>query len=146
MQEADLTIDPTCIRQGLHTEDVGMQMAFELLDQPNPPDAIFAANNLLAAGVLAAMHSRHMRVPDQVAIAAFGEVPWMRLVNPPMTVVRLPIYDMGATAANLLIERINRRGTHASEQPAAQEVVLRGELLIRNSSLRSAATNGAAQP
>ena len=146
MEEAGRAINPAYIRQGLHTEEVGMRMAFELLDEPSPPDAIFAANNLLAAGVLAAMQSRNIRVPDELAIAAFGEVPWMRLVNPPMTVVRLPIYDMGAAAANLLIDRIHRRGTNAGEQPPPQEVVLRGQLLIRESSLRSVPTNGVAQP
>ncbi len=146
MQEAGRAIDPAYIRQGLHTEEVGMRLTFALLDGPNPPDAIFAANNLLAAGALVALQLRHINVPNDLAIAAFGEVPWMRLVDPPMTVVRLPIYDMGAAAANLLIQRINLRGMSKIERPAPQEVVLRGQLLIRKSSLRSASTHGAPQP
>lgn len=137
LEEAGRAVDPRLIRQGLHTEENGMRLALDLLDQPEPPDAIFAANNLLAAGVLAAVHARRIRVPEELAVAAFGEVPWMRLVNPPLTVVRQPIYELGAAAANLLFDRIANRTAPASEKAPPREIMLSGQLLIRESSLRS---------
>lgn len=106
-----------------------MRLALELFDQPDPPRALLAANNLLGAGVLAAAHARGLTLPDDLALAVIGETPCMRLINPALTVARLPIYEMGITAASLLLERM------ADRTAPPREIVLQSQLIIGESSL-----------
>jgi LacI family transcriptional regulator len=94
------------ISQGTPTEGVGEQAAATLLDSQLQITAIFAGNNALAAGVLRAIRRRKLRIPEDVALVAFDEVPWMSLVEPRLTVIHQPIYEIGRTAAHLLLERL----------------------------------------
>ena len=115
------------ICQGTPTEDVGEQSAAELLDRQHRPTAIFAGNNALAAGALRAIRRRKLRIPDDVALVAFDEVPWMSLVEPQLTVIHQPIYEIGRTAAHLLLERI------AGSTAPPKEYILPATLRVRQS-------------
>ncbi|MEU6736792.1 LacI family DNA-binding transcriptional regulator [Streptomyces physcomitrii] len=98
----------------------------ELLALPEPPDAVFAANNLMAVGALQALAEAGLAAPG-FGVLSFGEIPWAPLVRPSLSTVRLPSYDLGFTAATLLQERIS-----GGERPL-QTVVLRTELHARES-------------
>lgn len=80
--------------------------AADLLDQDERPDALLVANSAMAVGVLAAMRSHGLRAGRDVGIVAFDDVPWAGLVDPPMTVVAQPAYEIGTVAARLLLARI----------------------------------------
>lgn len=102
-----------------------------LLDLETPPDAFFVANAQMAIGVLDELRSRHVTVGQDVGVITFDDAPWAPFISPPMSVVAQPAYDVGAQAAQLLMDRI--RGT----APAApRRLTLSTTLIVRESSRR----------
>jgi LacI family transcriptional regulator, fructose operon transcriptional repressor len=106
----------------------GYTAVLGILDGDNPPDAIVATNSLLTAGALKAIRARNLRIPTEVALAGFDETTWTTLVEPPITVIAQPTQEIGRTAAELLLDRIEE-----PERPP-RKVILSGELLVRPSS------------
>jgi LacI family transcriptional regulator len=91
------------------------------------PTAITAAIDLLAFGVLQALLSRGLRVPDDLSLVGYDDIPFTRQLSVPLTTVRRPHYEMGATAAELLTTTVSG-GT-----PQQRHVVFRPELVVRDS-------------
>ena len=118
------------VRTGLPKETLGYQFTGELLDLPEPPTALFTGNNSLTVGALRAIHERGLRIPDDIALVAFDEMDWMSLVRPTLTVVAQPTYELGQTAADLLLKRIE------DGNRAIQEVMLKPTIFIRQSCAR----------
>jgi LacI family transcriptional regulator len=110
----------------------GYQAMSDLLDLPEPPDAVMVTNNLMAAGALEAMYDRDIR-PPTIGVVAFGDAFWSHLVRPSLTSVHQPAYEVGKAAAELLL----KRRTTPDLDP--QLVVLPTRLEIRDSSRRPAA-------
>jgi LacI family transcriptional regulator/LacI family repressor for deo operon, udp, cdd, tsx, nupC, and nupG len=81
-------------------------MCAELLDMPNPPDALFTGNNLITLGALETIHKRKKQIPGEIAILGFDDMFWSSSLNPPLTAVRQPAYEIGKRAGELLIQRI----------------------------------------
>jgi LacI family transcriptional regulator, xylobiose transport system transcriptional regulator len=81
----------------------GIAAADALLSAPTPPTAIFTANDLQALGVYAAAQRRGLRIPDDLSVVGFDDLPFVRWSNPPLTTIRQPLTDMGAAAAHILI-------------------------------------------
>ena len=82
-----LPVLPHLVRTGLPKEEFGYQSTGELFDLSEPPTALFTGNNLLTVGALRAIHERGLRIPDDIALAAFDELDWMSLIEPNLTVV-----------------------------------------------------------
>ncbi|GAB3932022.1 LacI family DNA-binding transcriptional regulator [Kribbella albertanoniae] len=80
--------------------------AVDLLSQPEPPDALLVANNAMAVGVLQALQELGRRPGRDVGVVAFDDAPWAELLDPPLTVVAQPAYEIGTEAARLLLARI----------------------------------------
>ena len=78
-------------------------------------------------GALRAIHERGLSIPDDIALVAFDELDWMSLVKPGLTVVAQPTYQVGRTAAELLLKRIE------DHTRPPQQVVLKPELIVRES-------------
>ncbi|HEV2343122.1 MAG TPA: LacI family DNA-binding transcriptional regulator [Actinocrinis sp.] len=91
------------------------------------PDAITCANDQTALGVLYALHERGYRVPDDVAVTGFDDIPVARHLNPPLTTVRQPIQDLGAMAFDVLYSMIG------GERPAERQLVLPVQVVVRGS-------------
>ncbi len=108
-------------------EEDGFAATMKLLQLPERPDAIFTSNSLLAAGILRALKENKVSIPDEIAFASFDETRWAALVDPPITVIEQPTYEIGHTAAGLLVKRI--------EDPdrSTREVVLNTKLIVRQS-------------
>lgn len=100
-----LALDPTLIAPGDFTFESGLSAGAALLDLKNPPDAIFASNDDMAAGVVLAAHRRGLRIPQDVAVAGFDDAPIAVKIWPPLTTVRQDINLMAAQATNWLVER-----------------------------------------
>jgi len=99
-----------------------------LLLQRNPlPDALVASSGLVLLGIAEAVKAAGVKVPGDIAIAGFDDLPWTSLVTPDITVIRQPTNEIGQTALRLLLERV------AQPERAVRRVVLRGELLARGS-------------
>lgn len=127
LQAQGLPIDPQLMRTGLPTEETGYHLAGQLLDLPAPPTALFTGNNLLTTGAIRAINERQLQIPDGIALGAFDEMSWMSLIKPALTVVAQPTYELGQTAANLLLRRIKDRTC------PHQEVMLKSKLFVRQS-------------
>jgi len=93
----------------------------------NRPDAIFTSNSLLAAGILLAIRKSGLTVPGDIAFASFDDTTWAKLVEPALTVIEQPTYEIGRTAAELLIKRIQ------DPTRSNREVVLKTNLIVRQS-------------
>ena len=97
--------------EGDYSEESGMQAGAALLE--GPLDAIFAAGDLMAAGVLRALHTRGVRVPQQVAVVGFDDASIAPLLYPRLTSIRQPGYLMGAAAAELSLNVMRGQPTKA---------------------------------
>lgn len=111
--------------------DGGRASTATLLDGRRPPDAFFVANNLMAVGVLEELAARDLRPGQDVGVVSFDDPPWAGVLDPPLTVVVQPSYEMGATAARMLRDRLSG----ALTGPAHSES-LPTSLVVRGSSLR----------
>ncbi len=127
LAEAGLTVRKDLMRSGDFKQESGRVLAHELLDLRKPPTALFVCNNLMTVGALAALHQRGVRVPQDVALVGFDDLPWAEALDPPPTVVRQPAYEVGKQAMELLLKRI--------VEPARPPVTVRllPELVVRRS-------------
>ncbi len=127
LKEYGVTVLPELIHYVSPREADGYQKAQELLNLPEPPDAIFTGNSLLSAGAFRALRESRLAIPDEIAFAGFDEATWTTLVDPPVTVIEQPIYEIGQTATELLLKRIEE-----PDRPT-REVILKGKLIVRQS-------------
>ena len=108
-------------------EAEGYRAVRELLKLPAPPDAVFTSNGLLAAGAFRALRESDLKMPQEIAFATFDETPWSTLVDPPLTVIEQPTFEMGRTAVEMLVNRIQDPGR------STREVILKSRLVVRRS-------------
>lgn len=128
---AGLPMDESLVRYSDYREAGAFESMESLLDSETArPDAVFAANNLTTVGAMDCLVSRGVKVPGEVGFVGFDDIPWAHLVRPSLTTVAQPTYELGQTAARLLVERIKE----PSRPPA--RVVLRTVLHERDSSRR----------
>ena len=104
----------------------GEHATARLLERRPDVDAIFVASDLMAVGVLRALYRAGRRVPEDVAVVGFDDLPLGRRTDPSLTTVRQPVEEMGARMVRELLATINGRTTPRS-------VVLQTELVVRQS-------------
>lgn len=112
-------------------KDAGQRLVNELLASNDPPDAIFAASTLITIGVFEGLKERAIQMPDQMGLIGYGEVDWVSLLTPSLSVVSRPAEEVGQQAVKLLFQRIEGDNTGTSRQ-----VILPATLILRESSLR----------
>ena len=112
---------------GDFTESGGFRAAVALWELPESdrPTAIFAANDSMAVGALSALRERGLRVPDDVAVCGFDDIPIARYLSPPLTTVRVPIYDLGARATEVLLGAIENGGVAGGKETLPTTLVVR---------------------
>jgi LacI family transcriptional regulator len=121
--------DEWIVRGGLNEED-GTESMSRLLERGGElPDAIFCVTDPVAMGALGLLKRRGIRIPEQMAVMGFTDNPMADLIEPPLTTVRQPAYEIGRTAAELLIDQIQNK--QARENPVHK--ILKTELIIRKS-------------
>jgi DNA-binding LacI/PurR family transcriptional regulator len=99
----------------LSSEADGIAAAQELLRRGEPFDAIFAASDLIALGAMQALAERGLRVPEDVAVAGFDDIPMARLAQPALTTVQQDTRGAGAVLVSTLIDLIERRPAQSRE-------------------------------
>ncbi len=97
---------PRLVRRTEYKAAGAHRAALDLMSQPEPPDALLIANSAMAVGVLQALQERGIRPGREVGLVAFDDAPWAELVDPPLSVVAQPAYEIGTVAARLLLARI----------------------------------------
>ncbi|MBO9101566.1 MULTISPECIES: LacI family DNA-binding transcriptional regulator [unclassified Rhizobium] len=108
MKQHDLFDPELCVTEHL-TPDSGYTLAKSLMQIASPPDIIVACNDNMAIGAYRAMLELGLKIPDDVAIASFNDIPVAQLLNPPLSTVRIPAELIGETAVDLLLERFAGR-------------------------------------
>jgi LacI family transcriptional regulator len=107
MKANGLKADPKLITEcSAFAESEGLRAARTLLKGHTPFTAIVAANDRLALGAYDALAERGLRCPGDVSITGFNDMPLVDKVNPPLTTVRIPLYEMGSQAAQMLLAQL----------------------------------------
>lgn len=128
LRASDLTVDLSLMRSGAFTVESGAAMMAEILAERPDVTAIFAANNFIAAGALRVLSSAGKRVPDDISIVVFDDLPGVFAADPWLTVAAQPAYELGCTAAQRLLQQLG-----APAPLPCEDIVLPGKIIVRNS-------------
>lgn len=124
--EAGLPIDESLVRPAYEIEDA-YRVVSELLREPDRPTALFTAHNHASLGAVHAIREAGLSVPEDIAVVGFDDTDWATLVKPQLTAVAQPVYEMGRTAAELLLRRME------GDQRPPVRVRIASRLMIRAS-------------
>lgn len=113
---ADLPFDPRLVRDGDWMVDTGRAHALSLLAEPAPPTALFCANDLMAIGAIDAVRSLGLRVPEDVSVLGYDDQEVARHMDPPLSTMVLPNFELGQTAVDLLVQRAASMAAPAERQ------------------------------
>ncbi|GER07952.1 LacI family transcriptional regulator [Iodidimonas muriae] len=131
LERYGLEVEPALLSQGWYTLESGIEAARALLRADARPTAIFASNDDMAAGVIQEALRRGLRVPEDLSVAGFDDVPIARMLSPRLTTIRQPVQAMGKRATELLFENLSS-GEHVSTQADRVEL-LDYRMLVRPS-------------
>ena len=134
--DAGLLFQESLVRYGNFTPQSGEAAIMDLLNEK--PTAVFVASDVVALGVVKRLQALGVRVPDDVALVGFDDIPLARYLDPPLTTMRLPAFGLGWGAAELITRFIN----HVPVEN--QQVLLETELIVRESC--GARAGGACSP
>lgn len=127
LEQNGISIDEELIQKGNFFQPDGYAAGEALLGLSEPPTAIFASNDVMAFGVMEAVRDRALRIPDDISIVGFDDIPQATFVHPPLTTVRQPLEEMGRTAARNLLAVIG------DPDQTPERIELPTELIIRQS-------------
>jgi LacI family transcriptional regulator len=127
LRAADVMPRPELIYRGDFSDAAGYLGMRELMGLRPPVSAVFVANNLMTLGALRALHEMQVRIPGDLALVSFDDMPWATSLNPPLTAVAQPALEIGRSAAELLLARI------ADPDRPVRHLVLDSTLIVRAS-------------
>ena len=127
LRDHDLRVDEALIKEGTSRRERGRYFTEQLLALGRPPTALFTGNNLTTLGALSTLNTQGVKVPEEMALVGYDDVPWAMALNPPPTVLAQPGYEMGSRAAELLFERLDA----PNRSPTV--VTLQSKLTVRDS-------------
>ena len=122
-----LECDERLLRESDFSKTDGYRLMGELLDLPEPPTSVICMNDSITPGALHQIHSRNLRIPEDISVLAIGCSDLYELFNPPLTTIKTPVIDVGKAAAKLLI-RAFEKGRCDEDQ-----IILPSDLIIRES-------------
>ena len=116
LNENNIVRNDDFIKIGDFKKRSGIVFANELLENKNKPEAIFAANIDLTLGTLLSAKKFGLKIPDDLAVIGFDDSDWAQILDSPLTVISQPVYDLGATSAEVLIKNIEEDGKFKEEK------------------------------
>lgn len=130
LEAAGVAVDDALIVPGDFYHQAGFDGCNTLLDLAEPPTALFAASDQMALGAIEALRRRGLRVPEDMSVVGFDDLPEVRWSAPPLTTVRQPLADMGKLATRTVLRLA------LGEDPVSPRVELATELVVRASTAR----------
>jgi LacI family transcriptional regulator len=109
LEEAEVPYDPALVEGGNWKADEAYRATLRLLDRAPDFTAVYAQNDLMALGVMSALHGQGLSVPDDIAVVGCDDVPMAAHTIPPLTTVHVPFYETGEAAVRLLLDIIAGR-------------------------------------
>ena len=130
-----ITYDESIVMRENASEDeqVAKDLTLKLLSGSNPPDAIFAINDIAALGAMIAAKEKGLKIPEDIGIVGFSNWRFTSLTEPPMSTVNQPGFEIGREAARLLIKQIEAKDGEVVEP---ETIKLQTNLIVRGSSTR----------
>lgn len=128
LAEAGIALDPALIVQGDFKENGGVFAMNRLIDSGAPFTAVFAANDQTALGARMVLSRRGIRVPDDVSLVGFDDLPTSAYLTPPLTTIRQPLFEVGQHSANLMMDMLGLPGKDVTLPPL--------ELVVRETTRR----------
>ncbi len=125
LETAGVSFDDDLVFQGDFYHESGFTGGSRLLQLPEPPTAIFASSDQMALGVYEAVRRAGLRVPDDVSVVGFDDLPEVRWSSPPLTTVRQPLAEMGMVAARTVLRLAQREKIESPRIELATELVVR---------------------
>jgi LacI family transcriptional regulator len=132
MREAGLPVDPALIEDGEFRYFVALPGAQRLLTSADRPTAIMAANDEMAAAVVKVAHGLELKLPDDLSVVGFDDIPAAEMLWPALTTVRHPVERLGWAAADMLLARLLREDQTGWPNPAPQ-LILNHDIVLRSS-------------
>lgn len=128
LADCGIPVREELVVEGDYQQQTAYEVSKRLLQSIDPlPTAIFAANDLSAFGAMDAAHECNLRVPDDISVIGFDDIPQASFVYPKLTTVRQPLEEMGRDAVRMLLSQIE------DQNPTPQRIALATQLVIRNS-------------
>ena len=127
LAERGLSTDPRLVIESGYTEEGGARAAERLLALADRPTAIFAVTDMTAVGAFGVARQLGLRIPEDVAIVGYNDIPLASRMVPALTTIHVPIHDFGSVAARLLLEQIE------TGEPSQRRVIFNPELIVRGS-------------
>lgn len=109
LEDYSITESDELVKEGSFNIESGYEKMKELMEQDYKPDAVFISNNSMTFGAYKYLKESGHTVPDQVAVIGYDDFDWAEIVEPPITTVRQPAYDLGVHAAKLILARIEKK-------------------------------------
>ena len=140
LAENGLEVDSELIAESGYTEEGGARAAEQLLSMRNRPTAIFAVTDMTAVGAWGAARRMGLRIPEDVAIVGYNDIPLASRLVPGLTTVHVPIHEFGSAAARLLLEQIE------TGDAIRRRVIFNPELIVRGSTVAGADASAGLRP
>lgn len=131
LEKNGVAYDPSLVLTSTLTSDEGIVAVKKLMSLPQPPDAIFCANDTVALSAMMYLRDSGIKIPQEMGIVGFSNEPSSKVVSPPITTIVQPGFEMGQKAAELIIRQIENK-----EKKTFYNIILPTELEIRDSSNR----------
>jgi LacI family transcriptional regulator len=125
---------PELVFEGDFSQPDGYVGASALLDLADPPSAIFASNDVMAMGVMDAVRYRGLRVPDDISVVGFDDIPQASLVRPALTTINQPLEKMGRVAAQVLLSMLENPEKEIARIELPTHLVIRDSCARRSNS------------
>jgi LacI family repressor for deo operon, udp, cdd, tsx, nupC, and nupG len=126
LRDTDRRLDPNLVAEvDAFTIETGRAGLAQLLEQPHPPSAVFAAGEVLALGALQEAQARHLKVPGQLALCGYTDSPTATLVQPPLTMVSVPAQEIGIRAMQTLANLIQGKTLRPRRSTFPVQLILR---------------------
>jgi LacI family transcriptional regulator len=125
LDAAGIAFDPALVVEGDFDYESGFRAGRTLLGLASPPTAVFAASDQMALGVYEAVRKKGLRVPEDVSVLGFDDLPEARWASPPLTTVRQPLADMGKLAARTVLRMVHGEAVDSPRVELATRLVTR---------------------
>jgi LacI family transcriptional regulator len=148
LEEAGIPREESLILPGDYTLESGEAMAERLLAlrrTPDASDAVLVANNLMTLGVFRTLLRADVRIPQDLAVVGYDDVPWTDAVRPALTIVSQPTYELGQEAVRLLLGRLRESRSSGGAPASPVFRTLPARLVIRESTLGHGMTAGSGE-
>lgn len=133
LSDNGISINNNLIKYGKYKIDWGKTGVDELLKENEKFDAIFCGNDLIAIGAIKELKLKGYRIPDDIGVMGFDDIYLAGLIEPPLTTIRQPNYQMGYMAMELLIENLKNASKNNSYNNEVKTITLKTEIIERNS-------------